>query len=162
MPKTLKTKEIKSFKEELVKEQKGIDPLLGTEFPIGSICLDHDHSSQHVRSALHLQTNAFEGKVINAYTRCLSWLTGVPLPQILRNLAAYLEADYSKNPYHPSCSKVALRKFKALPAAKQNSVLLELGASEGSNSTQRVKLFNQVFSKLNDYERVMQCIQNYS
>ena len=138
------TNEIKEFRDEQVKKQKGIDPILGIEFPKGSICQDHDHFSQHCRAALHLQSNSFEGKVVNAYTRCLKWLTDVPLPTILRNLADYLEVDYSNNPYHPNWSKQVKTMFNALNASQQNKVLELLGSETGSNPAKRKELFSKL------------------
>ena len=138
------TKEIKEFKEQQIKLQNGIDPILGTPFPLGSICQDHDHDTQHCRAALHLQSNAWEGKVINAYTRCLKWLTDVPLPTILRNLADYLEKDYTSNPYHTGFMKKLKTEFNKLTASQQNEVLKTLGLSTGSNPKTRKDLFSKV------------------
>ena len=137
-------KEIKEFRDSQVKKQNGIDPILGTEFPKGSICQDHCHDTQHCRAALHLQTNAFEGKVINAYTRCLKWLTDVPLPTLLRNLADYLEVDYSGNPYHVGWQKKVKTEFNKLNATQQNQVLVTLGSTEGSNPSKRKELFAKI------------------
>lgn len=136
--------EIKAYKEEQIKKQNGIDPILGIPFPKGNICQDHDHFSQHCRGALHFQSNAFEGKVINAYVRCLGWLTEVPLPVILRNLADYLEVDYTSSPYHNGFLKKLKTMFNALNAFQQNKVLEKLGVTQGSNPSKRKELFSKV------------------
>ena len=97
MPESLYTQnDVKRVRDELVKKQKGIDPVLKEPFKEVP-CLDHDHTTQHVRAALNRNVNAFAGLVFNAYKRCLHWLTDKPLPDILRNLATYLEQDYSNN-----------------------------------------------------------------
>ncbi len=147
MPKSLYTaKEIKEFKEQQIKEQKGIDPILQEPFPSGTICMDHSHSTQHCRAALHLQTNAFEGKVINAYIRCLKWLTDKPLPDILRNLAEYLEKDYSNNPYHNGWLKAVQSKFNTLREQQKDRVLIVLGGEAGKNAADRKKKFKELIN----------------
>ena len=55
--------------------QNGIDPILKEPFSISGACTDHDHVTQNVRSVLHRQVNAFEGKIQNSYIRCLKWMT---------------------------------------------------------------------------------------
>lgn len=150
MPKSLYTaKEIKEFKEQQIKEQKGIDPILQEPFPSGTICMDHSHTTQHCRGALHLQTNAFEGKVINAYIRCLKWLTDKPLPDILRNLAEYLEQDYSSNPYHNGWMKAVSTKFNTLREQQKDRVLVVLGGEAGKNAADRKKRFKELINNRN-------------
>lgn len=136
--------EVKKFKEEQIIKQEGIDPILQQPFPKGTICQDHSHSTQHCRGALHLQTNAWEGKVINAYTRCLKWLTDVPLPTLLRNLATYLEQDFSDNPYHTGWQKSVRSEFNKLNARQMDDVLEKLGSNKGNNSTSRKQLFSKL------------------
>lgn len=134
------TLDVKEERDRLMKKQHGVDPILKQPF-IETVCLDHSHETQHCRAALNRNSNAFEGLVVNAHKRCLQWLTDVPLPEILRNLANYLEQDYSKNPYHPAWLKRVTIDFKGLTAAQQAKVLRELGATAGSNATERLKLF---------------------
>lgn len=133
--------EIKKYKEQQIKKQNGIDPILGIPFPKGNICQDHDHFTQHCRGALHFQSNAFEGKVINAYVRCLGWLTDVPLPTILRNLADYLEADYSSAPYHSGFMKKLKTKFNSCNSKQQDEILESLGYLKGKNTQERKEIF---------------------
>ena len=134
---------MKEFKEQLIKAQNGIDPILNEPFK-ETVCLDHDHFSQHCRAALNRNTNAFEGLVVNAYKRCLSWLTDKPLPEILRGLALYLEKDYTSNPYHPSFLKKLKVQFNKLSASQQSEVLKTLGSITGSNPKTRKELFAKV------------------
>lgn len=154
MPKVLQLKEVKEIRSKLAEDQQGIDPILGVPFPDGKLCLDHDHDKQNVRAALHLQTNAFEGKVTNAYTRCLKWLTDVPLPEILRNLANYLEKDYSENPYHPSCKKVLLTRFRKLTASEQALVLRRCDVVPGTNNKAREDQLKAILTRSYDFDTI--------
>lgn len=136
-------KDVKIVRDRLILEQGGIDPILKEKF-VETVCLDHDHSTQRVRSALNRNVNAFEGKVVNAYTRCLSWLTDVPLPVILRNLADYLEQDYSQNPYHPGWIKDTQSKFNRLSEKDKARVLGEFGITDCKNSNERKESFRKI------------------
>lgn len=137
------TKEIREFRDEQVEKQKGIDPI--TKEPFKEVQVqDHCHSSQHCRAALNRNSNAFEGLVFNAYKRCLKWLTDVPLPELLRNLANYLEEDFSNNPYHTGWMKAVKVEFNKLSASQQNKVLELLGSETGSNPKTRKELFTKL------------------
>jgi hypothetical protein len=132
--------DIKRTREQFVKQQNGIDPILKEPFPEAVVC-DHDHVTNHCRAALSRNVNAFEGLVTNAHKRCISWLTKKPLPDILRNLAEYLEQDYSNNPYHNHWIKSCKTLFNKLTALQQNNTLEKLGYSRGSNPKQRKDIF---------------------
>lgn len=135
-------KDVQKVRDELLKKQKGIDPITKEKLVTGaSVALDHSHSTQHCRAALHRNSNAWEGLVYNAYKQCLQWSTDVPLPELLRNLALYYEQDYSSNPYHNGWLKRVQIDYKKLSAQQQNEVLVELGSKQGSNATERLKLF---------------------
>ena len=136
-------KEIKEFRDEQVKRQNGIDPITKEPFK-ETIAQDHCHFSQHCRGALNRNSNAFEGLVVNAYNRCLKWLTDVPLSVILRNLADYLEDDYSNNPYHIGWVKRVKTDFNKLSSSQQNKVLVALGSVEGTNPAKRKELFAKI------------------
>ena len=120
--------------------QNGIDPITKEPFK-ETVVQDHCHITQHCRAALNRNSNAFEGLVTNAYTRCLKWLTNAPLPELLRNLAEYLEVDYSNNPYHTGWQKKIKTSFNKLSAKQQNDVLQYFGSQLGSNPKQRKELF---------------------
>ena len=132
--------DVKRVRDSLAKKQRGIDPILDEPFKETQVC-DHDHTTQHVRAVLNRNTNAFEGKVFNAWVRCLKWLSDKPLPEILRNLADYYEQDYSHNPIHPGFLKRLQTLFNSLPEGGKKAVLETLGQSQGGNSTERKKLF---------------------
>lgn len=152
--------DITEVRKALVKEQNGLDPILNQPF-VETICLDHSHDTQHCRAALNRNTNAFEGLVTNAHKRCLQWLTDVPLPTILRNLASYLEVDYSDNPYHNAWIKRVTIDYKKLPAAQQDKVLRNLGSKTGSNATERLKLFKvKTLDRSLGYDMIRNTITN--
>lgn len=160
MPESLYTpNDIKRVRDELVKKQKGIDPILKEPFKEVP-CLDHSHTTQHVRAALNRNVNAFEGLVFNAYKRCLHWLTDKPLPDILRNLATYLEQDYSNNPYHVDWMKKVATEFNKTSAKQQNAILEALGESQGGNLAERKKLLKKaILKREKGYEEIMKIIK---
>ena len=141
--------------------QNGIDPI--TKEPFKEIVVqDHCHITQHCRAALNRNSNAFEGLVTNAYTRCLKWLTDVPLPELLRNLAEYLEVDYSNNPYHTGWQKKVKVAFNKLSAKQQNDVLQYFGSQLGSNPKQRKELFRiLVMNRELGYDKLLSTIKEF-
>ena len=74
-------KQIAAFRNKLILEQQGLDPILGE--PLRKPCLDHDH---------------FEGKCRGVLSQCVN--TQTSLSTALRNLADYLEQDFSGYPLH--------------------------------------------------------------
>ncbi len=153
------TADVKKVRELLYKEQKGIDPILKEYIDIKDSVCDHDHKTQHCRAALHRQTNAFEGLCFNAYNRCLAWLTDKPLPEILRNMADYLENDYSSKPHHNGWIKRVQTDFKKLKAVQQQFVLEKMKVNQGSNNTERLKIFTKALkSKQYSYDEIKEYI----
>jgi len=132
--------EVKEVRDKMQELQGGIDPVLGEPFK-ERLTLDHCHTSQHVRGALGLNSNAFEGKVQNAFTRCLSWLTDKPLHEILRNLANYLEQDFSANPYHPKWRNKIQTEFNKLNASQMKAVLELHNLEDAKNAAGRKAKF---------------------
>ena len=94
----LKPKDLPAYREAKLKEQNGIDPITGLQ--IENPCLDHDHVSGRCRMVLERETNAWEGKVFNAWRRYLRH-KGVPLIYALVKLAQYHTQDFSQNAIHP-------------------------------------------------------------
>ena len=116
----LKYKDIKLLKEQLYKDQNGICPILNQKFDVSDFCIDHQHSTSKekigvngaglCRGCIHLQANSFEGKVTNAFKRYGLYKFDLSLPEVLRNLADYLEQD--NLPYiHPSEKKKLIKKL---------------------------------------------------
>lgn len=136
-------KQISEVKESLYNQQDGICPITGENMALKDSVCDHDHQTQHVRAALHRQSNAFEGLVFNAYKRCLEWVTDKPLPELLRNLATYLEQDYSDNPYHTGWTKKIQICFNTLKEKQKDNVLISLGYEKQLNGAARKNCFRK-------------------
>lgn len=56
--------------------------------------LDHDHFDGHVRGVISQQANTLEGYILKAFMKYCSAYTDLPLSEVLRNMADYLETDY--------------------------------------------------------------------
>lgn len=95
----LKAKDIPAWREKQLAKQLGLDPITGLR--IENPCLDHDHVTGRCRQVLDRDTNAFEGKVFNAWRRYLRH-KGVTIKKALFELIYYYSLDYSGNPLHPS------------------------------------------------------------
>lgn len=149
------TKDVERVRKYLVEKQGGIDPILQAPFKEPP-CLDHDHRTQLVRGALGRNSNAFEGKVYNAFVRCLRWQTDLSFIEVLKNLVLYLETDCFVKAYHPAWIKRVTADFRALPADKQNLVLSELGNSHSCrNKKERENAFKgYVLSKQYGFDRL--------
>ena len=96
----LKVSEVKRVREELLRRQGGVCAL--THYPLdpNDAVLDHCHTNGHIRGTIHRGANSLLGKLENNHARY-----GVSLPQMLamgRGLEAYLKADYSHMPLHPT------------------------------------------------------------
>lgn len=108
MIKQLKQSEIKILREKILQEQNNICPI--TNKTILNPVLDHEHKKRLggtglIRSVIDRTTNIFLGKIENNCKRY--GISLKELPNILRNIADYLENDYYKcdeNHYyiHPS------------------------------------------------------------
>lgn len=143
--KLLKQKDLAKYREKQLSIQKGIDPI--TKEFIRSPTLDHDHYTNKVRMVLDRNTNQFEGRIISFYNRLIKYKKlSITLPEILRNLAWYLEQDYSNNPFHPMYIKDLVRKFRVLPKKQQEHILKKAGIQPNKNvrlrSKQYLKLIN--------------------
>lgn len=115
----LKQADIKPLREKLYKEQNGICPILKQKFDISDGVLDHQHKKVNdpigldggglIRGCIHNQANVIEGKITSTYKR-YGLHKFISLPELLRNLADYLEQE--NLPYiHPS-EKVKEQKLK--------------------------------------------------
>jgi len=152
--------EVKEERKRLFKLQNEIDPILKKKIDFKDSVCDHDHNTQYCRATLHRQTNAFEGLVFNAYVRCLKWVSDETLSNILRNLADYLEKDYSNNAIHPGHIKKICTMFNSL-TEKQKETILQSMHETGSNSKQRKEIFKKlVLSRLYSYEFLKESILN--
>lgn len=132
------TDEAAQFRNHLLSKQNNIDPITGEE--ITDPVLDHAHfGEQRCRAVLQRECNSFEGKVQNAFNRYMKHLTDVPISEVLRNLADYLERDNSLMPIHHTAITVDTGKFTRLPAEKQRELLESFGIVPESNKVKRAK-----------------------
>lgn len=112
----LKSSEIAAYREKRRADQCNLDPI--TRLFIENPCLDHDHVSGRVRQVLDRDTNAFEGKVFNAWRRYLRH-KGVPLERALSGLLEYYSVDYSGNPLHPTFRTEEEKRIRRNKRAKR-------------------------------------------
>lgn len=113
--------------------------------------VDHCHQSGEIRGVLHRQSNAFLGKVENAWKRYASSSSEVPLPEALRRMADYIEFG-SSGLLHPVGATQLQKKFKQKKNEEQLKILLDLGVDieniDVSNSDKRSKLYRKQITKL--------------
>ena len=98
---------IPSFREELLssrEEEENICPILSCVLDKNkavSQVLDHCHKEGYCRDVIALNANSWLGRVENNWYRFCDKHTQLTLPEALRNVADYLERDYSHMPEHP-------------------------------------------------------------
>jgi len=152
--------EAAAYRNELLKKQKGIDPIIG--IPITKPVLDHQHSgNQHCREVLQNEVNGWEGRVVNSYRRCLGHLTDMPIHEVLRNLADYIERNANtpeeEQVIHHTALTVDVGKFKRMPAAQQCKILESLGVVPETNTKKRAnqarKLIKDGLLNMNDIKK---------
>ena len=139
MQKRLKnSQEAAKYRDTLLAQQSKIDPI--TKSSITDPVLDHQHyGDQKCRAVLERTVNSFEGKVYNAYLRYVKHHTDLTISDILRNLADYLESDYSNNAIHHTAIDTDVRVFKQLPAESQKEILQSININPESNTLKRAK-----------------------
>lgn len=138
--KILKQPDIKAYRDKTLKDQGGIDPILGIE--ISKPTLDHSHVTGHVRQVLDFSTNQFEGKVISAYKRFLQH-KGIPLSKVLEGLMHYWNKDYSDNPIHPGHVKTLISRFCRLNKGEQRALLGIRARDKKITKTKLIKLYRK-------------------
>lgn len=112
--------------------------------------VDHCHTSGEIRGVLHRQSNAFLGKVENAWKRYAFRSSNVSLPEALRRMADYIEFSRS-GLLHPIGATQLQKKFKQKKNEQQLDILLDLGVDissiDASNSDKRSKLYRKEITK---------------
>lgn len=81
-------------------KQGGNCALCCTAIAPGEDVLDHDHTTGHVRAVLHRGCNSMLGVIENNRPRYM--LKGARLFHMLSRVEAYLTADFTANPLHPT------------------------------------------------------------
>lgn len=139
------SKDITEYRNQLIKEQNNIDPIILEE--IKAPCLDHCHITGVVRQVLDREVNCLLGKIENAFRRYLGHKTKKPLVDVLENVIKYLKQDYTQNPLHPTSVKVELRPFRRLKAQKQIKILESLNQNPKSTLKGRVQQIRKLIIK---------------
>jgi hypothetical protein len=132
--------EVRDLRTKMHKDQNFIDPTVNCPIEFSKAVLDHDHSTDHCRAALHRQSNAALGKIENAYIRYIKPFFNITIDEWLSNVGQYVSADYSANPLHPAWIKRLQTKFNYLNAKQKDLVLRELGAYERPSNDSKRKL----------------------
>lgn len=91
-------KEIKEFREKVLKENDNKCELSGEE--VKRPCLDHDHVSGQCRGVISQHFNTYEGRVLKYWKKYCEHKSDLTLPQFLRKLADYYEKDWTDRPIH--------------------------------------------------------------
>lgn len=134
------------MREELLREQNGLCPILGE--PIKDPCLDHDHFEGKVRGVIGKKINLFEGQVTKLWGKHLADHTSTPLSVALRNLADYLEKDDSCNMLHGGIvddQKTALRRMTKETIARRGSSDLGITISEELEKSEMIREYLEAF-----------------
>tara|TARA_X000001382_G_scaffold20218_2_gene12312 strand:+ start:5070 stop:5522 length:453 start_codon:yes stop_codon:yes gene_type:complete len=117
---------------------------------VNDAVVDHCHDTGLVRGVLHRQSNAWAGKIENAWKRYATNHTKLTLPQALRNLALYLET-YKTDIMHPVGLKQKVSRFSRLQKADQENILLKKNKKDEvfscTNQKQRTNLYRKSLLK---------------
>jgi len=119
--------ELKELRLEQWKEQWHSCPVLNQKILFKDAVFDHKHKTKAekigedgkglLRGVLHFQANVMEGKIVKLYKR-YGLHKFIPLPELLRNIADYIEEPPMKPEYiHP-----AERQFKKLGKRDYNKI----------------------------------------
>tara|TARA_E500000318_G_C3483881_1_gene181542 strand:- start:86 stop:535 length:450 start_codon:yes stop_codon:yes gene_type:complete len=113
--------------------------------------VDHCHCTGEIRGVLHRQSNAFLGKVENAWKRYACRSANVSLPEALRRMADYIEFSCT-GLLHPVGANQLQKKFERKKTEDQLNILLDLGVDvasiDASNSDKRSKLYRKQITKI--------------
>lgn len=112
--------------------------------------VDHCHETGEVRGVLHRQSNAFLGKIENAWKRYAKRSSSVSLPDALRNMADYIENSRT-GIMHPTGATQLAKRFAIKKMEDQINFLLDAGFDLDSitnmNSEERTKLYRKNLTK---------------
>lgn len=125
----LKYKEIKEWREALLKEQGGLCLLCETRIRKAEAALDHCHETGRIRGVLHKDCNVLLGKIEN-YIKGRGKRMDKPdvLSNFFYNVFRYRRTSYTHRPLHPTFitpTDRLMRKYKRLlrkskrPATKE-------------------------------------------
>lgn len=110
--------------------------------------VDHCHKSGFIRGVICREANAVLGRIENAYCRMSESSRVQSLPQMLRNMADYLEAKPAKH-VHPLGFRQLYKRFMYLSKDEQIQAIEDAGgvayiAHSKKNAEQRQKYYKQL------------------
>lgn len=150
--------DVKRVREALIKEQRGVCPV--SKESLVKPCLDHAHDDyQLVRGVLSHGCNIFLGNIENAYKRRISWWLSIPLSELLRNIADYLDKPEDCRFRHTGWLKKVQTEFNKLSAGNQNEVLKALSVKTGKNPKERKELFRKaLLTREYDFSTILKTV----
>ena len=117
----LRRSDIKRLKERL----GGRDPILGKYSE--NWVLDHDHDTGFCRGIIDRDVNQFIGKIESAYKRFVKHKTTESLPNILQDIASYLDtagvSEEFSHILHPEGVAKLCRQFSYKNSSEQSKIL---------------------------------------
>ena len=116
-------------------------PIQGIPLSQDNAVLDHCHRTGRVRGVISRDANALMGKIENYCSRFMASSGGVGLPQLLGNIADWIEADYSDRPMHPNGIAKEIARFRSMSAGEQRHFLWVIEMEPAKNSRERTKQF---------------------
>ena len=115
----LKQKDLKEWRKQQLDCQFGRCAITCLPLAFEETVVEHCHKTKAeetgvdgkglIRGVVHFGVNALEGKITNAYKR-YGLKNLIPLPDLLRCIANYLENPIVKDIAHPSCIKKIKKK----------------------------------------------------
>lgn len=153
--------DVKKTREVLITEQQGICLITGEA--LEKPCLDHAHDDQQfVRGVISHGINIFLGQIENAYKRRVSWWCKIPLSDLLRKIADYLDyTSVQKARFrHVGWLKKVQTEFNKLSEGQKRAVLLSFDLPDGKNGAERKKLFQSVLkSREYSFEQIKEVLK---
>jgi len=126
----------------LLKEQGNKCALTGLPLDKSQAILEHAHDDEmFVRGVTSRAANSLLGVIENNFKRYMSWWFSGTISEFLRQCATFLERPHDKRFRHDQWLKKSGILFNKLPEGQKKEVLHLLGQPQGSNATERKKLF---------------------
>jgi hypothetical protein len=112
----LSASQVKSHREDTLRNQQG-RCVLCCEQVTDDAVLDHDHKTGHIRGVLHRGCNSMLGVIENNRPRYL--LGGSRLFTMLSRVEAYMKADHTGKPLHPTHRTAEQKRVRTNLRAKK-------------------------------------------
>jgi hypothetical protein len=155
--------DLRKVRLKLLEQQEFKDLCTGLPLDEKDSVTDHCHDSQYVRGVLHRQINVLLGRIENAYTRDIGWWCNIPLPELLRLIAAYLERQDDTTYLHPSWIKSCKVHFNKLSESDKAQALALMKQPEGKNGKERKEIFRKaLLTRKYKYKEVLSLITEAS